>query len=170
MDICVFLCQFCSFLRLHLFFKGENYCLKYLIRKPFYDYFHNFLSPWTSINQVIPVRDSKILAFITFFITWFCTADSVRKSEGEKDKNQKVGITFSEKKWWNLASRTKQVMPNLTTSQFRSMLPYSVTETPSFLHHLSNSMVCGEGGFTSQKDDTFTQVPILETLRTRTEN
>lgn len=37
------ICWFCTFLRLHYFLKGENHCQKYLIRKLFYSYFHNFL-------------------------------------------------------------------------------------------------------------------------------
>lgn len=79
-------------------------------------------------------REQNSLPLLHFFITWFCTADRIRKSEGEEDTNQKV-----------------QVMSNLTASQFRSMLPRSMAEMPSSLHHLSTAVVFGEGRFTSQK-------------------
>lgn len=57
-----------------------------------------FLSPWTSINQVIPVGEGKFLCLYYIFINWFCTTDSIRKSEGEEDTNQKVSKTFCAKK------------------------------------------------------------------------
>lgn len=87
MDVCVSLCCFCSFLRLHLLFKGENYCLKDSIRKLFFGYIHKFSgSCHTSVSQIIPTGESKILCLYYIFITWFCGADSVRQSERKEDK------------------------------------------------------------------------------------
>lgn len=93
---------------------------------------------------------AKFFNFTTFFITWFCAADSIRKSE-EDDTNHKVPKTSSAKKVVQ-KTWTQQVMSNLTTSQFKSMLPCSMAEIPSSLHHLSCAMVFGEGRFTSQKE------------------
>lgn len=131
-----------------------------------------FLSPHTSINQVITVGESKILCLYYIFLLPDFALLINKESEGE-DVNQKVSSASSEKtivSEFTVLSRSQQVMSNFTTPQLRSVLPYSMAEMPSLFPTPPVPWCLGKNVYKlGGSSVVFSQMPKMEALRTRTE-
>lgn len=100
-------------------------------------------------------QQNSCLYYIFYHLILHCRQYKEKwRRKRQKSKSRK---NILKKKWFNPAfeftvlSRTKQVTPNLTAFQFRSMLPCSMTETPSFLHHSPIPRYVGKVGLQARR-------------------